>query len=223
MKHLTSAALLLILSLLPVACLQQNQLQQEREESTPESPREAPPLHLGAVHQVYPVQGFALLRIIGPMPGPGTTLITHPADGSTTRMGNLSISNQQPTRDGIIAADIRSGTIVKGDRVFRYRNVSTASEGEDEAGDIIAAERPVGMETEEGVAAPDPRTLLTEDHEATPESTVAQEEPAAVETTVLPTTIPAAAGSDPGAPSAPAHVPDYLNSIPDTIDGWDSM
>ena len=50
-----------------------------------------PPLHLGAVHQVYPDQGFALLRIIGPMPKGGTVLISHPADGSNTRVGNLVV------------------------------------------------------------------------------------------------------------------------------------
>ncbi len=224
MKRLTSTAFLLCLSLLPAACLQQSQRQQEAEETAPAKPREAPPLHLGAVHQVYPTQGFALLRIIGPMPGPGTTLITHPADGSTARMGNLSISDQQPARDGIIAADIRSGTVVKGDRVFRYRNISAACDGVDESGDIIAMERPAGLEMPEGeTSAPIPPPVLTGADETAPSFSADEGEPVTVETTVLPTTAPVAPGSDPGAPAAPAQAPDYLNSIPDTIDGWDSL
>ncbi len=216
MSRFTTAALLLSLSLLPTACLQQQLQQQQQAEAQQEvKPRALPPLHLGSVHQVYPEQGFALLRIIGPMPGPGTTLITHPANGSNERIGNLSISSQQPTRDGIIAADIRSGTVVKGDRVFRYRNVAASSS----SGDIIAEERPTGLAPDEQEVAPIPPPVIAEE---TPFPAAAETAPA-VETTVLPTTAPVAPGSAPDAPRAPAQAPDYLKSIPDSIDDWDSM
>ncbi len=216
MKRLASTTLALALSLLPVGCLQQQQQQRAREEAEQAAPRMRPPLHLGAVHQVYPEQGFALLRIIGPMPGPGVTLITHPADGSNSRIGNLCISSQQPSRDGIVAADIRSGTVVKGDRVFRYRNIAE----QDESDDVIAAERPTGLATQDALPTTDtpiPAPEFSADEAPIP----APELSGSVETTVLPTTIPAAAGSAPGAPAAPAQAPDYLNSIPDSIEDWD--
>ncbi len=216
MNRFAITALLFSLSLLPTACIQQQQQQQRQQEKTEAKPKMLPPLHLGAVHQVYPEQGFALLRIIGPMPGPGVTLITHPADGSSERSGNLCSSSQQPSRDGIIAADIRSGTVVKGDRVFRYRNVAT----NDSSGDVIAAERPTGLAPEASEpdleVAPIPPPV---EEEQTPVS-LQTSSPAAVETTVLPTTAPQAADSDPGAPGAPASAPGYLDSIPDNIDDW---
>ncbi len=216
MHNPAATALLLALALLPAACIQQQRHEPEARQAA--TPKWLPPQHLGAVHQVYPEQGFALLRIIGPMPGPGATLITHPADGSSTRIGNLSISSQQPSRDGIIAADIRSGTVVKGDRVFRYRNIA----GADNSGDIIAAERPTGLASDSSEpdmeVAPIPPPVVEEEAPIPPPVVTP-----AVETTVLPTYAPASAGSDPGAPNAPAQAPDYLDSIPDSIDGWDSM
>ncbi len=229
MKRPTPVILLLATALLAASCLQQQQQKagQDEQKKSEATPQALPPLHLGAVHQVYPEQGFALLRIIGPMPKPGDTLITHPANGSTERIGNLSISVQQPSRGDIIAADIRSGTVVKGDRVFRYRNISQPP-----SDDVIAVERPAGMPDEE---ATKPETQAA-DHDAglSPEdfdafvNTPALEEgeapaPLSTDTTVLPVSVPAAPGSAPGAPSAPTKAPDYLNSIPDSIDGWDDL
>ncbi len=216
MNRFAPAALLLCLALLPTACIQQQRKAADKQEEA--KPRVLPPLHLGAVHQVYPEQGFALLRIIGPMPGPGVTLITHPANGSNERIGNLSISSQQPSRDGIIAADIRSGTVVKGDRVFRYRNVAAG----DDSGDIIAAERPTGLSSEQTEPDLDAEPIIPPPAAEESEAPIpAPEELPAVETTVLPTLEPAAPGSEPDAPSAPAHAPEYLDSIPDSIDDWD--
>ncbi len=224
MNRLAATALLMSLALLPTACLQQQQQQRKAEAEQAAAPKELPPLHLGAVHQVYPEQGFALLRIIGPMPGPGVTLISHPADGSNARIGNLCISSQQPSRDGIIAADIRSGTVVKGDRVFRYRSISRAEDEQGaQPGDIIAAERPTGLEAQDSDTildiAPPPPPAEQEEQAPIP----APQDAPAVETTVLPTTAPVAPGSDPTAPKAPAQAPDYLDSIPDNIEDWDSM
>ncbi len=225
MKRHATALFLLASALLTTSCLQQQQkLQQDETAATSEKPRELPPLHLGAVHQVYPDRGFALLRIIGPMPGPGATLITHPANGSNERIGNLCITAQQPSRDGFVAADIRSGVVVKGDRVFRYRNIASGGN----TGDVIAVERPdVSDDT------PPAGTALSEaELEAFANTPALEDEPAPlteepatgrVETTVLPDSVPAAPGSDPGAPATPAQTPDYLNDIPDSIDDWDSM
>ncbi len=221
MNRSAAATALLCLSLLPAACISQQQQQQRRVAEAAAAaahPKLRPPLHLGSVHQVYPEQGFALLRIIGPMPGPGVTLITHPANGSNERIGNLCISSQQPSRDGIVAADIRSGTVVKGDRVFRYRNISEP----DATDDIIAAERPTGLapETTDGGVddAPIPPPVTQSEQDAPIPAPLSVP---TVETTVLPTTAPATPGSDPGAPSAPAQAPGYLDSIPDSIDDWD--
>ncbi len=209
-----SAAFLVAALLLP-ACQQQQQQQQKTGSETATERKVAPPLHIGAVHQVYPEQGFALLRIIGPMPRTGTTLITHPPDGSNTRLGNLCISSQQPTRDRVIAADIRSGTILKGDRVFLYRDISQQEEDEEI--------RVIDAPTEEPEAPPtilgDPGTGDTEDEPSGGELPTN----GGVETTVLPTTTPTGGGSGSkgSTPTAPTRAPGYLNDIPDNIDDWD--
>lgn len=114
---------MLTFALVAAASLTSCQQQRVPEQKEQKIAQEAPPLHLGAVHQVFPEQNFALLRIIGPLPKTGTTVISHPADGSTSRIGNLVISSDQPARNSIIAADIRSGTVVKGDRIFQYRDI----------------------------------------------------------------------------------------------------
>ena len=57
-----------VILFLPTACQQQNITKDDQQNEANQAP---PPLHLGAVHQVYPAQGFALLRIIGPMPKGG--------------------------------------------------------------------------------------------------------------------------------------------------------
>ncbi len=218
MKPPTAAVLLLALTLLPTACIwQQQKVETPAEPAAAEAkPQVLPPLYLGAVHQVYPEQGFALLRIIGPLPKAGDTLISHPADGSTGRMGNLCVSALMPARNGIVAADIRSGTIAKGDRVFRYRNIASGAASDD----VIAVERPAGMVEDMPPATSDtplPAPAPIEEEEAPiPPPTASP----TVETTVLPTFAPVAPGSDPDAPKAPAFAPDYLDSIPDSIDDW---
>lgn len=216
-----------VLLLLATACQQQQQQQQMREKEQEETvAKTPPPLHLGAVHQVYPEQKFALLRIIGPMPGPGDTLITHPADGSSSRIGNLVISTGQPTRNNIIAADIRSGTVVKGDRVFRYRSVARFEEEkqeqenapvESEATDDTAVEpssypasvsKPVSNMRNEDFPSP---VLNSEPEESTSDTT---------STAPVPQNETPAPPSAPVAPLAPA-TPAYLNDIPDDISQWD--
>lgn len=191
-----------------------------------EQRRVPPPMHMGAVHQVYPSQGFALLRIIGPMPSAGTTLITHPVDGSTERMGNLVVSSDSQPRNGMIVADIRSGIVVSGDRVFLYRNIApppAAAAAPADAG--VSTDRP----QETGSELPPLRVRTTGVAEDAPvvESPLPPDAPAAeergvpVSTPGVPTTPSAGPSSLPGLPSLPTEAPTYLNDIPNDIDQWD--
>lgn len=192
--------------------------QAKEDEKIPAMPA---PLHLGAVHQVYPEQGFCLLRIIGPIPRPGVTLITHPADGSSDRIGNLCVSNSQGSHNGMIAADIRSGTVIKGDRVFLYRSIAP-SEQDDGTGE--EEEQPTADNTGETPAANTADDTLIElpADDAKPAAptapAAATNTPAAATGTESTSVVPE--GTAPETPDAPS---ERLNDIPDTISGWDNM
>lgn len=160
-----------------------------------------PPLHLGAVHQVYAEQGFALLRIIGPMPAGGTVLISHPADGSNSRVGNLVVTSDRPARNNIIAADIRSGNVAKGDRVFMYRNIAAPVESQEEETTATTTTEPVAPTTTQ--PQPEPPTVEQEDVPA--ESTVSEDAPK----------VPAKKNKKDH--KTPAHI----YEIPDDINDWD--
>lgn len=201
---LCSAALLASCSL-----LQQQEGKSESEQE--EKVVIPPPLHLGAVHQVYPEQGFALLRMLGPVPAPGTTLISHPADGSNDRVGNLCVANATGSRNGMIAADIRSGTVVKGDRIFLYREIAPP-EPQEQDDDIPADADTSGDDT---VITEDNSPIRPDAALPTPEP-----EPQQVDTTVLPEdTTPAPAPSV----NTPDGIPDSIRDIPDSINDWDNM
>lgn len=132
MTKFLSLALVLTLASLQTSCsLLQQQNNPEEKDKAEEKERMPPPLHLGSVHQIFPEKGFALLRIIGPLPREGAVLISHPADGATDRVGNLIVSGGQHRRGNMIVADIRSGTVIKGDRVFLYRSISDTTEEEE--------------------------------------------------------------------------------------------
>ena len=193
MKRLTVIATAALAAFSIVSCQQQRPAERTAEEIVDEMP---PPLHLGAVHQVYPEQGFALLRIIGPMPKSGTVLITHPADGSNDRIGNLVVSSESNARSNIVAADIRSGSIVKGDRVFQYRNIFRSAAEET----APAEERPI-MDS-----------ITEEDLLKAQQAVEAETAPAiSEEPTAAPT---------PSSSSEPTEAPAYLDEIPDDISGW---
>lgn len=164
-----------------------------------------PPLHLGAVHQVYPEQGFALLRMLGPVPPAGTTLITHPADGSNDRVGNLCVSAAGGSRNNMIAADIRSGTVVQGDRVFLYRDIAAPE----------PQEQDVTEDVKEDTATDD---TIPEQEGETPTPAAEEETPATVDTTVLPENETPAIPE----PTAPDTVPASIQDVPDTIDDWNN-
>lgn len=135
---LMSLLLLPALSLLP-ACQTQREEEPERQKTD-----EPAPLYLGTVNQVLSDRGFVILRFIGPVPASGATLITHPADGSNTRVGNLVLSDISQARGNFATASIRSGTVVAGDAVYLYRDVLRHPGKEQQSG---TAGLPVGGST----------------------------------------------------------------------------
>lgn len=190
--------------------LQQQNKPDTEEETTPEIP---PPLYLGSVHQVFPDDKFALLRIIGPMPTEGTVLITHPTDGSTERIGNLIVSSAQHARNNIIAADIRAGVVIKGDRVFKYRSIASAPIEEEEPEPFTMS----GTEIDVGYTPPEIKDNIQESQVSTEETPVEEPAPEQAETGIL----PAAAPPVPAIPAPPAS--GKFDDIPDNISDWDSM
>lgn len=114
-----------------------------------------PPMYVGTVDMVYPDKHFVLIRVISPMPDPGTTLISHAPEGLKVRAGNLVVSEERldPLR---IPADIRSGTVMIGDYVYAYRPLtepkieepktpaSTGAAKEGDAGAAPVAVTPAG-------------------------------------------------------------------------------
>lgn len=167
---------------------------------------------MGSVHQVFPVDKFALLRIIGPIPPEGTVLITHPADGSADRIGNLIVSSAQHARNNIIAADIRAGQVVKGDRVFKYRSIAAAPIEEEEPVPFTLTDTEIDV----GYTPPEIKEKIQQATEPAEEPIAPTPSPAAA-TTVLPENEPTV----PNIPEIPPH--NKFDDIPDTIGGWDSM
>lgn len=177
------------------------------------------PQYLGTVQQVYPTQKFALLRIIGPIPAPGATVITHPEDGSTSRMGNLVVAKDAAPRGNILAADIRSGDVVSGDRVFLYRNIA--------APDPSAPKKNADPAAPQPPAAPKPPVSLAP---LLPAPTTPLQEPDAPQQLPTPAAAdapeaaapaqPASTLPQPGVPPTPTQFPGYLNDIPNDISAW---
>lgn len=222
----TILAITLAAILLPGCSVFQQTKRVTEAERKEEMHRTPPPLHLGAVHQVFPEKHFALLRIIGPMPAEGTVLITHPPDGATDRIGNLRVSSGQNSRSNIIAADIRSGTVIKGDRVFQYRTVAIEDEEEEKPQTEENAEQPAtgetaaetSPETAPAVPAPElpePAALPHPEHTDIADAVLNKpdEEPNTVDTTV----IPEAERVQQENPEATKLIED----VPDTIHGWE--
>lgn len=215
MRILTVMAAAAVLVMSTACQLQQQQNPASEDKTEKQEHKILPPMHLGAVHQVYPEQKFALLRIIGPMPRGGTVLITHPADGSNIRIGNLVVSSDFNARGNIIAADIRSGEVMQGDRVFQYRNISKTEEDEDSPEARRNAYRPIfDSVTPEEVAA-----ARLQEGEPVSNTPTATEEDAIPET-------PFQDSPEPHTPEPPTSnpavdVPSYLDEIPDDIHDWE--
>lgn len=176
-----------------------------------------PPLHLGAVHQVYPQQGFALLRIIGPMPKGGTVLISHPADGSNTRIGNLIVSSEYTTRNNIIAADIRSGEVMRGDRIFQYRSINPEQTAENSEEAALSGPRPIID------SIPDSAVQALQQN--TPLRPASDDSASNEDSDVMIENSPATSEPEEQMDRRPVdgssiNVPSYLDEIPDDISGW---
>lgn len=208
-----SLALVLVLACAQPSCsvFRQQELAVEDEKDDEEA-KIPPPLHLGAVHQVIPDRNFALLRIIGPMPKEGTVLISHPADGAIDRVGNLMVSSGQHRRGNIIVADIRSGTVIKGDRVFLYRCIAAANEEEEELPqEDVNIPSEADMASEESL--PDfNSTSAISDAGHSPFVPAPRPEP---EPEIAPIPKP-----EPQQEPARSGIPDKLLDVPDTLDGW---
>lgn len=194
-KMVHTAAVLMMLA--AVGC-QQHKGNAAKDIETKENVQ--PPLHLGAVHQVYPEQGFALLRMIGPVPRAGAVLVTHPANGEPTRIANLVVTSDRPTQNRFIAAEIRSGSPMQGDRVFMYRNIAQP------------VEKPAEEEqTETPVPANIPNTPTPVFQPNTP-----QDYAPIIEETVV---------NEDETPEKKApkqhETPKHILDIPDNIDDWD--
>lgn len=210
-----SLALVLALACAQPSCSvfqqQKHAVEEEKEEEAAKIP---PPLHLGAVHQVIPERHFALLRIIGPMPKEGTVLISHPADGAIDRVGNLMVSSGQHRRGNIIVADIRSGTVIKGDRVFLYRSIAAGNEEEEELPqEDVSLTAETDMVSDESL--PDfNSTSVISDAGHSPFVTASRPEP---EPEIAPIPEP-----EPQPRQEPTRngIPDKLLDVPDTLDGW---
>lgn len=232
------SVILALVALVPSSCIWQQQQQQQQKngesDETAGKVAENPPLCLGAVHQVYPEQNFVLLRIIGPMPAPGTTLITHPPDGSVSRLGNICVTTEKATRNGIVAADVRAGTVLRGDRVFLYRDVSIHSPKEEENPVPADTQPEIGPDMQPDIKPSDapsdpeadnehPRIINTPvraGDEDIPDPVGAGEDDTAIE---QPPSTGDAAGTPDSIPlpsGSPGTAPSYLDEIPDNIDGW---
>ncbi len=217
MKHPQPYHILLLLAA-PCLLFSCSQMQQEQKPLQPEQAiKTAPPLYLGSVHQVFPTDQFALLRIIGPMPREGTVLITHPADGSTARMANLIVSSAQHARNNFVAADIRAGVVAQGDLVYEYRSIAAPIEPEEE--------EPVpatlgGEDLDLGYIPPAVQAL----REKAREAQKIQEETGPEPEPVIPATVLPEEEEDAPEPQLPTEsgLPRF-DDIPDTISGWDSM
>lgn len=213
-KWLSLALVLALACAQPSCSVFQQQKHAVEEEKNEETGKMPPPLHLGAVHQVIPERNFALLRIIGPMPKEGTVLISHPADGAVDRVGNLMVSSGQHRRGNIIVADIRSGTVIKGDRVFLYRSIAAGNEEEEELPQEDAnSTAETDMASEE--ALPDfNSTSAISDAGHSPFITASRPEPEP-ETAPIPE-------PEPQTQQEPTRndIPDKLLDVPDTLDGW---
>ena len=208
-------SLFLLLALVGVqnSCNSVQQSQRNREQvEEEEKVRIPPPLHLGAVHQVIPERNFALLRIIGPMPKEGTVLISHPADGAVDRVGNLIVSGGQHRRGNIIVADIRSGTVIKGDRVFLYRSIAAGNEEEE----LPEEETDTQIDTGGEETLPDfNSTSAVSDAGSSPFNIPSA--PVVREPGTEQTSIPE---EPPTQSEAPSDIPEKLLDVPDTLDGW---
>lgn len=88
------------------------------------APRVETPTFVGVVDNVYSKQGYVLVRLNGMPPAEGAILISQsPEKAEQPRIANLVVSAER-LGNLRIPADIRSGTVEKGDLVFLYKNLA---------------------------------------------------------------------------------------------------
>ena len=213
-QHLFPLLILLSCQLIAPSCQQQQQ--QQADQPAPQKEEAPPPLYLGTIHQVFPADNFALVRIIGPRPAEGTVLVTHPQNGSADRVGNLLVSSAMHARNSIIAADIRAGVVMKGDRVFRYRSIAAQEEQSEE--EPPEATNLSGSEIDLGYTPPHIKEKLESDiarDNQNNEPAYTDEEDTAA-TSIQP---------DVPVPEPVLDTPEHnkFDDIPDNISDWDSM
>lgn len=117
---------------------------------------EPPPLYIGTVDRVFPAQNYVLVRLIGPIPQPGMTLITHAPEGPEVRTANLIVTSER-VGNIRIPADIRSGSVLTGDYAFAYRKLGSAPQatnGEVQSPDSATA--PEAPKTADSATSPTP-------------------------------------------------------------------
>lgn len=198
------------------------------------------PIYIGTIYQVYPAHNFALVRLARDVPKVGVTLISHPADGSNLRLGNLCVSAEKVdnTVSRMIAADIRSGTVMRGDAVYIYMDLTAQAPRTQADPAATPADAPAPAATPAPVgagasplASPD---ATTPSPSATPTPPWMADGAASVSPTPAAPTTPAASpatpsnsGSapvrSPGAGSPDPDLPDFIKKIPDTVDGWENI
>lgn len=205
-------------------------LSQKSQVPGAERKKEQPPLYLGTVHQVYPERQFALLRIIGPMPRAGVPIISHPADGSTARMGNLVIPEGSQANRGIIVADIRSGAVESGDRIFLYRNISQQTPRDVEQPiDISQTTDMPEVRPSTSVPSPSTHTQNIPSRPVVEQGNVQSVFDAPSQQSIpisegievsAPVDMPQSMPTHMEAPSLPETAPAYLDDIPNDINQW---
>lgn len=223
-QNLFPLLILLGCQLLLPSCQTQQQ-QQQADQTTSKKEETPPPLYLGTVHQVFPSGNFALLRIIGPRPAEGTVLVTHPQNGSADRVGNLIVSSAMHARNSIIAADIRAGVIMRGDRVYQYRTIAAAPDEEKEEDSAPEAFTLHGEEVDLGYVPPEVQARRERNARLAAETEAAQPAQPTVQPEPVSTTMEEPVEEDPAPMPAiptPTGMPG-IDSVPDDISGWDSM
>jgi len=187
----------LLFPILLLSCQSQRvidgKVQDKEEKSSTPAPR-----YIGSVYQVYPNNNFVLIRLLGPNPHPGTTLIAHPANGSTARIANLCVSNERVNNaiSRVIAADIRSGSVIKGDAVYIYNNILPAANNTPIDSPKKEGDEQLGAKDDKNVII-EPRPLFNENSSPTPHF-----DP-------IPAVNPRATTDEP--------VPDYILDVPNNI------
>lgn len=117
---------------------------------------EPPPLYIGTVDRVFPAQNYVLVRLIGPIPQPGMTLITHAPEGPEVRTANLIVTSER-VGNIRIPADIRSGSVLTGDYAFAYRKLGSAPQATDgEVQSPDSATAPEAPKTADSATSPTP-------------------------------------------------------------------